>query len=401
MRNKLFYMLAAAGIGYVAIIYNSKGFLMLFGAAVLLPPFLLCMLWYAGKRMECELLFSPYPEEDGRYRVSLLVSNHSPFYLAEVRAKIALKPLEDSKTAPFGRKLAGHRRKVFTVPFHYAQPVAERAAWPSILWKSETFTVSISGRAGAGEKVKLVGTAGNLDFGLWQAECRFLACYDCLGLFSRKKKVKQKKQVMIFPACYETNIQAGIRTRLFLADGEVYHPQTKGDDPAEVLNLRGYQKGDRLNRIHWKLSARNEELIVADMSMPIGCNVALFLDACTDAMAQEARRTYWEVVNTVSQGLLTQECFHYLVWYNEREQRLHRRAVRDFQDLTDFWSEILKYRMGRCSFSKEYGQEFRGESYVTGIVWNQELELYCNGEFLVKVEPGRVKEQMLELELIV
>ncbi len=361
MRKILLYALAAAGAGYAAIIYNSKGFLMLFGAAVLLLPFLLCMLWYSRKHMDCELLFSSYPEEDGRYRVRLFVNNNSPFYLAEVRAKVVLKRLKNK----------------------------------------EKYTVKIAGRVGAGKKVKLEGNAGSLEFGAWQAECRYLACYDCLGLFAWKKKVKQKKQVMIFPACYETNVKAGIRTRLFLADGEVYHPQSKGDDPAEVLKLRGYQKGDRLNRVHWKLSARNEELIVAEMSMPIGCNVALFLDACTNTMNREMRRAYWEVLNTVSQELLIQECFHYLVWYNEGEQRLQRKAVREFQDLTDFWSGILRYRMGRCAFQKEYGQEFRGESYVTGILWNQELELYCNGEFLVKAEPGRVKEQLLEVELTV
>ena len=96
MKNKFFYLLAAAGAGYVAIIYNSKGFLTLFGAAVLLPPFLLCILWYAGTHMECGLLFSPYPEKDGRYQISLLVNNNSPFYLAEIRAKIVMKPVKES-----------------------------------------------------------------------------------------------------------------------------------------------------------------------------------------------------------------------------------------------------------------------------------------------------------------
>ena len=62
----------------MAIIYNSKGFLTLFGAAVLLPPFLLCILWYVGTHMECGLLFSPYPEKDGRYQISLLVNNKIP-----------------------------------------------------------------------------------------------------------------------------------------------------------------------------------------------------------------------------------------------------------------------------------------------------------------------------------
>lgn len=403
MRKALFYMLAAAGAGYVAVIYNSRGFLALFGAAVLLPPFLLSMLWYSRRRLECVLLFSPCQERDGRYQVSLLVTNHSPFYLAKIRARIVLNYLDpEEKYVP--------ERKGMSAFFRPKRQTSERQ---DIVGKTEysgqrsrrrrkrTLSFKAAGKAGAGETVRLTGTAECLEFGPWQAECPALFCYDCLGLFSWKKKVRQKKKVMVFPACYETNIKAGIRTRLFLADGEVYHPQTKGDDPSEVLNLRDYQKGDRLNRIHWKLSARNDTLIVSEMSLPIGCNVVLFLDACTDVMDKERRRVYWEIVNTISQGLLQQECFHYLAWYDAAEQRLKRKAVREFEDLTDFWGEIIKYRMGRQDFSKEYGQEFRGESYVTGIVWNQELELYCNGKFLMKAEPAGVKEQMLELELIV
>ena len=55
--------------------------------------------------------------------------------------------------------------------------------------------------------------------------------------------------------------------------------------------------------------------------------------------------------------------------------------------------------MGRCDFLEKYGQQFPGESYVSYIWWNQELELYCNGELQVKIAPGRVKEQLLEVEL--
>ncbi len=71
------------------------------------------------------------------------------------------------------------------------------------------------------------------------------------------------------------------------------------------------------------------------------------------------------------------------------------------QGLFEFWDEILKSQMERCNFLEEYPQEFRGEPYATGIQWNQELELYCNGNFRGKMEPGKVKGQLLEVELTV
>lgn len=357
MRNLLFYLFACAGSGYLAVLYKSEGLLVLFLTAVLLPPFLLCMLWACRKHLTCSLTLPPYPDKDGRYQVCLEAANNSKFYLAELKAKAVLKNLGSGR----GCK------------------------------------VKLSGKAGAGQQVTLVGQAGNLEFGLWQAECRSLICYDCLGLFHVKKKIMLSQQALILPACYATNIRAGIRTKLFLSDGERYHPKIGGDDPSEIFKLREYREGDRMNRVHWKLSARTGGLIVAEMSMPIGCNVVFFLDAKAGAMGRKEGRAYWEVVHTISQGLLEQECCHFLVW--REEGKLQRKAIRDLEDLAEFWGGISVSRMERCAFQEEYRQEFRGEPYVSALEWNQELELYCNGSFQVKVLPGHVEEQMLGLAL--
>lgn len=360
MKNFFLYVLGTAGSFYVAIIYNSKGFLLLSGAAVLLPPFFLWMLWRVERKMKCELLFFPYPDEKtGKYQVCLQIENGSPFYVSVIRSSIILK-----------NQATGKKCKV----------------------KAE-------GKAKAGAAVKLTGELKQPEFGLWQAECKYICCYDWLGIFHLKKKIGEQKQIMIFPACYETNIRVGIRTKLFLSDGELYHPQIGGDDPSEVLKLRKYQKGDRLNRIHWKLSAKNDDLIIAEMSMPIGCNVVFFLDGEIGCMDKDVRTAYWEVVNTLSQGLLEQACFHYLVWYEKKEQRLYRKAIRGEEDLSDFWGEILRYQLDSCQFQKEYSREFKGDAYASEIRWTQELELFCNDKFLTKITPKQVQQQLLEMEL--
>ena len=98
MINLFLYVLGTAGSFYVAVIYNSKAFLVLSGAAVLLPPFFLWMLRYVEQRMECELLFSPYPhEETGKYQVCLQIENGSSFYVSAIRTRIILKNLATGK----------------------------------------------------------------------------------------------------------------------------------------------------------------------------------------------------------------------------------------------------------------------------------------------------------------
>ena len=148
MRNMLLYALAVAGAWYMAILFKGKGFLVLFMAAVLLPPFFLFMLWECKRKLTCGLLFSPSPDGSGEYQVCLNIENKSFFYLAGITAVVALKH-------------AGNKR-------------ARKAR--------------LSGGISAGGDMELKKAVGRLELGVWQAECKSLICYDCLGLFRLKKK---------------------------------------------------------------------------------------------------------------------------------------------------------------------------------------------------------------------
>lgn len=362
MWKNIWYVLGTAGIFYLAVLYKSRGLMAVSFTAVLLPLFFLCMLSYMRKRLECALLFCSYPiENTADYQVGLRVENKSPVYFPRVQVKMELLNMATGKKQ----------------------------------W------VKAKGKVPSGEAAEMVGRLGEPEFGLWQASCSYVRCYEWMGLLYLRAKVQDQKQVMVFPAAYATNIKIGIRTRLFLSDGEQYHPQISGDDPSETLKLREYQKGDRASRIHWKLSAKGDTLIVAEMSMPVGCNVAIFLDAQPSAMGKKESRVYWEILHSLSQELLAQECAHYLVWRDKRYQELLcRKAVRDTEDLLDFWCEIFPGEMEKGAGPEAYGKAFPGEAYASQIVLNHKLELYCNHKLEAGMKPEKVKEQLAELELL-
>lgn len=362
MWKNILYVLGTAGIFYLAVLYQSKALLTVCFAAILLPFLFLAVLSNLRKKLKCELLFDSYPiDNTGDYLIGLRVENMGKVYLPRVRVKVLAKNVAN------GRK-----------------------RW-----------VTAEGKVSAEGVAKLTGRLKEPEFGMWQANCRYVRCYEWSNFLHLCARVQDEKQVMVFPAVYETNIKIGMRTRLFLSDGEQYDPHVGGDDPSEVLKLREYQKGDRLNRIHWKLSAKNDALIVAELSMPAGCNVVIFLDGQPSAMGREESRAYWEIVHTICQGLLTQECAHYLVWRDvERKGLLCRKAVRDVDNLLDFWCEISPVRMEKGASEQEYAKAYPGESYASGLVINHSLEVVCNGRPLAKVKPETVKEQMMELELL-
>ncbi len=360
MRNLLLYALGAGGMCYLAVLYRSRGVLALGIFVLLLSPVFMYLLQSVGRRMECGLFYSAYPDGMGKYRVWIEVENPTSIAIPILCAKVVLR----------------HRAT------------------------GRVCKVKLRGRIEAGQSACLEGGLERPEFGQWQMECKGLCCYDWLGIYRFWKKLGDKKQIILFPECYQTTVRAGVRTRLFSSESERYHPQMNGDDPAETLELREYQKGDRLNRIHWKLSAKQDSLMVASMGLPMGCNVVFFLDAEIGEMPQADGKAFWEVVNSISQEMLRQECSHYLAWYGKEGQKIMRKAVRCPEELSEFWGEILREPMGRCAFGQLYGSQFKGEAYACGLSLNQNLEITCNGRLLETFRPAEVREQLLRMELM-
>ena len=68
-----------------------------------------------------------------------------------------------------------------------------------------------------------------------------------------------------------------VQTSNFSLEGERFSEEVSGDDPSELFALRDYQPGDRMARIHWKLSARKGEWYVKEFSRPVGTAGTAFI----------------------------------------------------------------------------------------------------------------------------
>ena len=61
-------------------------------------------------------------------------------------------------------------------------------------------------------------------------------------------------------------------------EGDKYSPHKPGDDPTELFGLRPYREGDRLSRIHWKLSQKTGQTLVKELGLPVSERVLFLLD---------------------------------------------------------------------------------------------------------------------------
>ena len=95
---------------------------------------------------------------------------------------------------------------------------------------------------------------------------------------------------------------------------ELSESQRKGNDYSEVSDIRTYQPGDRLRDIHWKLSARQPELMVKERVSLSGSEHVLLLELPDDRQQAEKLLTagYHKI-----KGLLDKHiAVRLLVWNN-------------------------------------------------------------------------------------
>ncbi|MBQ8781576.1 MAG: DUF58 domain-containing protein [Oscillospiraceae bacterium] len=105
---------------------------------------------------------------------------------------------------------------------------------------------------------------------------------DLIGLFSRKIKLDINGKTAVFPK--ELPCCASLEEIPAQKDEYGALSAGKGNDPSEITGFREYTDGDRMNRIHWKLSSRSENLIVKELADSYSGKILLIPDAsaCSD-----------------------------------------------------------------------------------------------------------------------
>lgn len=154
--------------------------------------------------------------------------------------------------------------------------------------------------------------------GIIKIKCRYIRIYDPLRLFCFKVGKGASTQISVMPEGHEIGGSITFTDRVN-EESNMFSDNRPGDDPSEVFDLRGYYPGDKLNRIHWKLSSKKDDLIVKDYSLPVDVPSVLFLDLrCYDISEYTLPvfDTLIETLVSISQFMLENERFHSIVYYN-------------------------------------------------------------------------------------
>lgn len=172
--------------------------------------------------------------------------------------------------------------------------------------------------------------------------------YDCLNLFCLKKKCHYEIPLTIYPRKIEFDFEE--YQHYLPKDGEeVYAVNQKGDDPSEIYDIHKYQEGDSLKNIHWKLSAKYQEVLVKENALALGETINIY---CVFDNNDEHNDLVFAYLDTFCRYLLTKQ-INFL---------LSSKEIKSKQE----YDEMLKYLL----WNKDYHGDVSKHRYEFLISYN-------------------------------
>lgn len=184
--------------------------------------------------------------------------------------------------------------------------------------------------------------------------------YDLLKLFGWKKKVKQEETVAVLPSISTLEGSVSAESAAMM-ESETYSKNESGDDPTEVFDIREYREGDRLQRIHWNLSLKQDVYMVKEFSLPNNQYVLIVAELYRDGDMD----TMLETLVSVSYFLLSRKITHCIGWYDQKAGEYRKANVSLPEDLFSAVRQIFEMTPYERNISacRIWGEIYVGEHY--------------------------------------
>ncbi len=167
--------------------------------------------------------------------------------------------------------------------------------------------------------------------------------YDPMRLFKFRTSKNISAEIAVMPEIHDVSGTV-MNIDHVNEESDVFSENKPGDDPSEVFDLREYNPGDKLNRIHWKLSSKKDEFIVKEYSLPVDIPSVIFLDLkCYEdtEYTLPVFDTLIEAFISLSQLMIDNERNHKVVFYNGSKKKFVEKNVSSSEDLAEVTKDIV------------------------------------------------------------
>lgn len=221
--------------------------------------------------------------------------------------------------------------------------------------------------------------------GRYEIQASDVRIYDALHLFYRRKRLRDTAYIYVLPQCYLVAVNVTKNTRDFVTDSDVYYTDVRGDDSGEVYQVREYRPGDRMINIHWKLTARQDEIMVRDAAKALSCPVIICvnLDGKGCRRYGEAMSTALETMVSISFSLIDVRVPHFIAWYDTEQMNITRYRITREEDVYDAaatMSFVDAGKAGHFDIIGMYREKYRGEDFTSFIDIDMKGNVVCGDD---------------------
>jgi uncharacterized protein (DUF58 family) len=241
--------------------------------------------------------------------------------------------------------------------------------------------------------------AGNYTFEL--EKIRF---YDMTGIFFLDRKMRQIAQVQILPEIRDVRVRISEHVRNFYGDADTYDDFRPGEDHSEIFAVREFRAGDRIQSIHWKLTAKADELLVREDSHPLACPLVFLLENPRVKKAGQLRgiQYHLSVAASIVFSLMDASCPHYVAWYSGSRQDIVRVRVDDEESYYVFLTAYMQDCSGQPPFAVEemYREKYRFDHAIYTMKLGTDGRLLLNEKTLAVFDGKKWESTLEKIELI-
>lgn len=188
--------------------------------------------------------------------------------------------------------------------------------------------------------------------GILEFKVTTVILYDLFRLCKTKLKSnniifgKNSCEILITPEISILNLEVNTSC-VANYESSTFSKTKSGDDPSEIFDTHQYKPGDKVNRIHWKLTAKQDELFVKDYSLPLNDAICLLFDSRINSSDRSDVKyssfdTCMEAMFSISAFLSDENVPHSIVYLSKESGTVEKVSAADPEDLPVIIEAILK-----------------------------------------------------------
>lgn len=214
--------------------------------------------------------------------------------------------------------------------------------------------------------------------GLFHAELISVSTSDIFNFIGSEKNTDLNSDIVVLPS--KVDLSESVYDYTGQAqDDDIFEAQNKGEDHSEIFSIREYGPGDTLQMVHWKLSAKIDQLFIKEFGDLTGDMFQIFLElSYNDNKQMDA---FFDLLWSIGDFFCSKK-MKFSICYISADEELHKYSINESEDIIEL---IIHLYYEKVNANKTLSVE-------NHIIWDENSRTY----FLL-TNQIRPKSQKMEL----